>query len=206
MTSNWNGPGVGVLVPFLVVGLFTGFGSVLAFADQGEPSAAVETLEFVEEFEWVPADAPAEAAPLMRLVGRFHILLVHYPIAWMWLAAGLSLVRLRWPDRIGGWDLILIGLSVLALLPVLFTGWIHHLHITGDSQTLTLLQRHKILAFITLGAAVVAFVTRYRAGNGPMNKRHQLAFFILVLSTTLISITAHLGGSMVYGTDFLVFW
>ena len=186
--------------------LLVGFGPDSNQVEEIHTSVPAEGVEIIDEFEWVEA-GDAEGPPrLIQVMGRSHILLVHFPIAWMWLAAAVSWARLRWPRPIGRWDLILMGLTIVGLVPALATGWIHHLHVGDDAEMLNLLKWHKIFAFVTLGVAGLAFMVRLFSGNGSVNIGHRLAGLIILVGAIAVSITAHFGGAMVYGADYLCFW
>ena len=191
---------------WVVTCLLVGFAPVSNRAQEPQTEAPAEEAEIVDEFEWVDAGDAEGPSRLIRLMGRSHILLVHFPIAWMWLAAAVNWARLRWPSPIGRWDLVLIGLTIMALVPSLATGWIHHLHIGDDADMLSLLQWHKIFAFVTLGVVGSAFLVRFFSGNGPVNSGHRLAGMIMLVGAIAVSVTAHFGGSMVHGADFLYLW
>jgi len=151
--------------------------------------APVKEAEIVDEFEWVDAGDAEGPSRLIRVMGRSHILLVHFPIAWMWLAAAVCWARLRWPTPIARWDLVLMGLTIMALVPALATGWIHHLHIGDDADTPNLPQWHKFFAFVTLGVVGLAFLVRFFSGNGPVNSGHRLACMIMLVGAIAVSVT-----------------
>ena len=194
------------VVWWAVACLVFGYGPVFSLAQELETGAPAEGADLVEEFEWVDAGESAGPSRLVRVVGRSHILLIHFPIAWLWLAAAASWARMRWPAPIGRWDLVLTGLALAALVPTLATGWIHHWHVGCDAGMRELLYWHKTFAFVTLGVEGLAFLVRLFSGSGPVNTGHRLAGGMLLAAAISVSVTAHFGGSMVHGADFLYLW
>jgi uncharacterized membrane protein len=139
-------------------------------------------------------DAPAIAV----LFGRLHVMLVHFPVALLLAAAALTF----WPSRregqqvAAGWCL---GLGLLGALAAASSGWVlAMLESPGGAadQTLTW---HRAAGLLATGAALLAWLaTRVRALDRPLLRRGSL-----LLAAALVGLTGHLGGSMVYGKDWL---
>ena len=165
------------------------------------PAAVIADFE-----QWIrigapwPADAPMVTAtvapPRPPLVGRFHPLLVHLPIGALVVAAlaeVLVLVRgVTWSRAVSA------ALVVAAIGAALAVG--SGILLEGNQDPL-LLERHEMMGWATLVGAVAA------ASLALWRQRHPGSRLPLrlVLAAALIamSLAGHLGGSMVYGSDWL---
>jgi uncharacterized membrane protein len=185
---------------------------LLVAAGRGAPAIAApptpepDDMEWAEDFEIIDAGAAQTPPRIPVLFGRLHILVLHFPIAWVWLAAILAVLGLRHPTRIGHWDLILAIAAAASFLPALATGWVHHLNLDPHLAETILMDRHKTLAFIAFGFVAAAAALRTWAAQQHSQLPRRLATATLCIGTILTSTAAHFGGSMVYGPDFLHFW
>jgi uncharacterized membrane protein len=170
------------------------------------PAPEPDNAEWVEDFEIIDAGAAHAPPRIPVLFGRLHILVLHFPIAWVWLAAILAVLGMRRPTRIGHWDLALAAAAAASFLPALATGWVHHLNLDPQIADTLLMDRHKTLAFIAFGFVTAATALRAWAGKQDSPLPRRLATTSLCIGAILTSTAAHFGGSMVYGPDFLHFW
>jgi uncharacterized membrane protein len=153
-----------------------------------------------------PAAAPRKSRPWWGwvLLGRLHPLVVHFPIGLLTIAAvieGLHLLRRRSvPSEAGTYCLAfgVAGAIVSASLGTLNAG---HQTITGEAAVT--LERHQAMGWIAVIAAVAAL------GAGQMARRagkvRAVAVYLgLVFATSaVVGATGHLGGELVYGSDYL---
>jgi mono/diheme cytochrome c family protein len=170
--------------------------------------------------DWIAAGAPAavrEAArtsgPVgagsrvesttsrtFRWLGKFHLLLLHFPIALLLSAAVGEVVEtwrgFRQPSPAVQFCLALAAVNVV---PTVALGWLHAAAGNGVA-TPQLLTAHRWLGTFTgvwvLGTALGA---RWDARRGVRSRGVRAA---LVVGILLVVVTAHLGGLMAHGRDF----
>lgn len=137
------------------------------------------------------------------LVGKLHVVLVHFPIALMLLAClceGLHLA-LRRPFFHHAAEFNL-GLAILATIVTIIFGWILAAT-THDipADVKYLLPWHRWLGVAALVSAIGAFASLYLSR---LHWRGWIALYwtLLAISGLLIAITGHLGGTLVYGADY----
>jgi uncharacterized membrane protein len=140
------------------------------------------------------ADFQDRWADLALLVGRLHVLLVHLPIGFLVLLAGLELLS-RWP-RFKGANAS-AGFVLAGTVPATFAtagcGWL--LSRSGGYEP-DLLQQHMYAGFATAAAC---------AGTGLLYwLAHQTRYRWALAATCLALVVAgHSGGSLTHGRDFL---
>jgi len=138
----------------------------------------------------------------MALVGRLHPLLIHFPIALV-IAAGLA----ECAAIVSGnenWRTVAVGNvragAVFALLAAI-AGW--RLALAPEMEVSPLLEWHRWLGISGAGSAIAAALA-----TGAGRRRSTLQVWIyriaLAIAALLMAITGHLGGSLVWGVNFLV--
>ncbi len=153
---------------------------------------------------------PEESTGFLVFLGRFHPLLLHFPIVLVLLA--LTLETLNWyQNKYAGETSKASKISYL-FGPVLFVSAIsalvtviggYLLYRSGDYRG-ELVQRHLwggvVLVLAVNGAALFYLLSRYNEV-----KWHQTIYrcFILVAGI-VVMITSHIGGTITHGQDFLV--
>lgn len=167
----------------------------------------VEEVEDVEEVRAEPAAASPSTPGLSDALGRFHPVLVHFPIAWLLLAlmAELwALLRRSARELVARASPWLLLLTTLAAVPVVVTGLLRAASQSGaaaEVQARVLL--HRNLGLATLGAVLVAVSLRL-----VLRRRLSLGFRLLYLgalagAAVLVVIAGHLGGVLVHGEGYL---
>ncbi len=171
-------------------------------AAAAKPAAASDVAVQTAE----PPPMPVESISFHRvltLVGKLHLLVIHFPIALVLAAAAgevWSIYRKRPPlsDAVR-YCLSLAGLSAVSTAAL---GWIFAATSFGDSAP-HLLVFHRWLGATTAAVIVAAaFAAHRNASHGLHTRRVRL---LLLLAATLTVLTAHLGGLMAHGLDFFAF-
>jgi len=189
----------------LLLALFSGaVYPTVAAAQVDRDLEEVETIEEIEEVAPVNVNTEDGVPGALRLVGRIHPLLVHFPIAWMLLlllvdalAFGFNREALR---TVG---LPLLGITLVSFLPALATGLLNAGH--KDPATTHMLL-HRNAAFAATGLAALAFGVRWSRRSTGLRGKALAAYFALVaLSVAVLSFAGHLGGKMVFGEEYLPF-
>lgn len=132
---------------------------------------------------------------LLLFLGRLHPLVVHLPIGILVLLGGLELAG-RWsrfPRLSDAQRTAVLGAGALSAALAAGLGWL--LAERGDFAG-TLLDRHRLLGFLTMAAAVGLLVVhglRWTRAYGPL----------LALTLALLTGAGHYGGAMVHGENYL---
>jgi len=137
----------------------------------------------------------------MAFIGRLHPLLIHFPIALVVAAAAAEAAALLTAD--GGWGLVAdrnVRAGAFFALMATMAGW--RLALAPGMERSTLLEWHRWLgtlaAAATVGAALATARSVGRSARGVWTFR-----FALLAAAALVALTAHLGGQLVWGADFL---
>lgn len=137
---------------------------------------------------------------IIALFGRFHPLLVHFPIALLVVATGLRVCALVWkrPALRAGTPLLVV-LAALSAVAAAAAGIALASSDRWHGAAANKLELHRWLTLAGTAIAVTAAVlerARSRKENDVMHTA------LLVLSTGLVAAGAHLGGALVFGDDF----
>lgn len=138
-----------------------------------------------------------ETDALLRLAGRLHVLAVHFPIALLWFAALVELLRVvgRREGRSPVVSACLAG-GALSAAAAAGLGWLHaEVEPLGSSLEDTLFL-HRWLGVATAVVAVNAWGLSYRRGPAYLGA--------LALTLGLVTATGHLGGVLVFGDGWLL--
>jgi uncharacterized membrane protein len=155
--------------------------------------------------EWIAAGAPdatpvASADRILRWLGKFHLLLLHFPIALV-VAAGLGEARSVWRRSPQPSETVrfCFWLAALTAIPTAVLGWLHAANASGlgSSQLLT---AHRWLGTTAAVWLVITAVCVERDARSGLRSR---AAWLLMTSGILVTaLTAHLGGLLDRGSDF----
>lgn len=164
-----------------------------------------------------------EAAPLLlaeegfgKFLGRFHPIVIHFPIAMLVVAALIEAVRLlsskaRRPTSFG-----LTAVIVAAIFGVLSaaSGWLNAEFEAAEQTTDLFLHRWlgvsvAVISLVLAPMAILAAI--HREPSDPL-EREQMppsrAFAIyrygVIVAAFLVAFTGHLGGELVYGDGYLM--
>jgi len=146
----------------------------------------------------LPLYKPGDVPYVLLMIGRFHPVVLHFPIVLIILALILELLRRG--RLIGSADLVVtIILIAAAVTTVVAIGSGYLLYASGDYSG-SLLQRHLWIGVITgvciLSTVVLFFLFRHTNFSG-------LYFFGLLMSNAAVAYTSHLGGALTHGEDYL---
>jgi uncharacterized membrane protein len=138
---------------------------------------------------------------LMSFIGRFHPLLVHFPIALVLAAAAAELVVLATPRKT--WRIVAVAnLQAAAVMCVVtaITGWLFASSPLVDASPS--LEWHRWLGMAgaagVIGAALLS--SRLQRSSRRSAFVYRVTLFVTAL---LVAITGHLGGTLVWGAGFL---
>lgn len=139
----------------------------------------------------------APTLPAWEMIGRWHVVVVHFPVALLVTALGLEWLgcwRKRELWREAARVLIVVGSvgGMLAAVTGLVAGEFHGY--AGE-----LLRNHRWAGIVT-AASMVLLLWRARKRRQSGNL---LLLAVLVVVVALVTVTAHWGGSLVHGVGFL---
>jgi len=133
----------------------------------------------------------------MAFVGRLHPLLIHFPIALVVVAALAEFVAMVTADE--RWRTVAVANlragAFFALLAAV-AGW--RLALAPEMEESPLLEWHRWLGTAAAAAAFATGSIRRRLALGALTYRTAL-----FAAGTLVAVTGHLGGLLVWGANFL---
>lgn len=149
---------------------------------------------------------------IARFVGRTHAILVHFPIALLIVAATVEVIAaLR--DRFGPAErpltishagLVCIGFGAAGAIAASTAGWLNaDIEGVGSSVAGTLFW-HRWLGITVCIFACTIIITGLLARSGVRRRAVVMYRSLLLVAALLVGITGHLGGDMVYGSDYLL--
>ena len=149
---------------------------------------------------------------LLQVFGRAHVVLVHFPIALLIIAAifelGGLLGRLGRRGSCETWRPNRVILGFVAVGAVMGgvtagSGWSYAAYDLGDDAR-TLLWQHRWLGIAAASMAIVALGLGMIALARPQRRTRNLFAMLLLVCSGLIGVTGHLGGSLVHGSNHLL--
>ena len=136
----------------------------------------------------------------MAFIGRLHPLIVHFPIALVIIAALAE--SGAWLTRDSRWRLVAfanVRVAAVFAIAAAFAGW---RFAVAPADSPPLVEWHRWLgvcaAAVTVAAALATANDEGRSPVAGWMYRTALTF-----ATVLVIVTAHLGGVLVWGADFL---
>ena len=129
----------------------------------------------------------------LEFVGRLHPLAVHVPIGVLLLLVVAEVVGAKWEQTKLSVGSRLVVLAVAAGGAALAAGCGWFLGENGSYDEV-LLDRHRLLGFVTLGLTIVLLLVR---------ERRRVYEFALGLTVVALSLAGHNGGSLTHGQDYL---
>jgi hypothetical protein len=178
--------------------------SALSVRGQEPPTAPTSTQPGVEpgsssdtsEAETVPEVPPGSTTyRVIKFAGKFHLLLLHFPIAFLFAA---TLVQWYWivTGRGEGVAPMLLWFGAVGAVAAAALGWMYAYDSVYFGDDENLLFWHRWLGTGTAVAATVVVLLKNRLGPKTLA-------VALTLCATLVAAAAHFGASLVYGAGFL---
>jgi len=139
-------------------------------------------------------------------IGRLHPMWVHFPIALLVAAALAELLTMRFGDpRFAFAARFTLWTGAIGALVAAALGWADALAVADDytGRSVKLLFYHRWAGTTTAAVALIALALceRFHRTSNPKHRRiYRLAVFTAVL---LVTVTGHLGASLVFGWNYL---
>lgn len=146
--------------------------------------------------------AQEEAPRLLFFIGRFHPLLIHFPVVLVFLALLFEVLRRIKLIHISATALgLILGMSLISSLISLGMGFM--LYYTGEYVG-DILQQHLwggIILTASLAVACFLFLSHYKSSS---RLTYTAYFYVLLFANAALIYTSHQGGSLTHGSEFLV--
>ena len=149
------------------------------------------------------AELDGEEGPaLLAFFGRFHIVVLHLPIAWLLLVPLLEIVAWKWKldniRAVAGIVLLLAALSAVVAATLGFSLAV------ADAYAGSTVTAHMWFGIATACFAIIALLARELRESGPTPLLAKQAYPVM-LAASLVTVTlgGHLGGSLVQGEGYL---
>jgi len=136
----------------------------------------------------------------MTLLGKFHPLLVHFPIALVLAAAASEFVVIATPRQ--AWRTVAVAnLRAGAAMAIVtaITGWLFALSPLVDASPS--LEWHRWVGMAGAAGAIGAALLSWRV-QVPARRSAFVYRLTLFVTALLVAITGHLGGTLVWGARF----
>lgn len=145
-------------------------------------------------------DHSAHGIGIIGWIGKFHIVIIHFPIALIVLAASCALYHKKWPrPHLQAMALLCTHIAMLSAVVATALGWATWTQAAYPGSE-TILLFHQYLGTAT---ALICIVASIAAGRSLEQARHpRIWFYTIILGAILVSITGHFGGALVYGSDY----
>ena len=182
-------------------------GLLLVLALTAQVSAQEEGMPEIQELEQFEEMEPQKTEPTtLELIGRFHPMLVHFPIAWLILLSLGEIYNLL-NRQIFLWKPILYihVLAMLSFIPAAVTGFILAAHSGTDADFLLLMTTHRNLNIAGGGLCLISLAVRVKAGLDLRGIIRITVVLLILLATATVLIASHYGGEMVWGKSFFPF-
>ena len=139
------------------------------------------------------------------LLGKFHPILVHFPIAGVFFTFLLQMVSFLFKEQDLYFSIgVLLILSVLSIVVATLSGWNNADMRSFTGEDLNLVFWHRWLAIASNVLVVLTMIlhSKCKEAQGIVFGAYM---FFLILSVSLISLTGHFGGILVYGLNYFNF-
>lgn len=152
----------------------------------------------------LPILFPLDGEPsgnLSAALGRFHIILLHFPIALVFLVPALELMGLvpRWRDFRKATPPLLV-LAIISATLACVLGW---LLARGEGLSGSLVNNHMWAGILTTVFLVIAYLLRSFADQGKNTFAGAAYYLALPLCLFTLTTGSHDGASLVHGKDYL---
>jgi uncharacterized membrane protein len=146
----------------------------------------------------------ADAQSWWLFAGKFHPMVVHFPIALLLVAAGAEFLRLRR----GGWRpgrtaVVCLAIGAPAAVFAAVLGWSDAQTAGHQGSTAWVLAVHRWLGVGTAAAGLLALGAALASRAGQSRVAFAWYRFGVILSAALVGATGHFGGALIYGPTYI---
>ncbi len=145
--------------------------------------------------------ASGDVPDFVLFLGRFHPVVLHFPIGLLLLAAFMELlVRYRRAEHLAPAIPLILGLGAASAFVTSIAGLLLSL---GEDYEEVLVNRHMWLGFGVAAASTAAFVLKKRLGREQTRSLARGYAAALSLTVLLLVPGSHFGASLTHGSDYL---
>lgn len=146
---------------------------------------------------------PGEVNKTVRLIGKFHPVVIHFPIALIMLA-GLSelLFILTGKTLFSSTSRVSIFLGALGAAVAVTLGWAASVYAQYPGETGKVLTIHKWLGTSTGILIIIGAIFSELWYRNEKNYNRLIYRIILLLGVILVGLTGHFGAALVFGVDY----
>ncbi|WP_020470461.1 c-type cytochrome domain-containing protein [Zavarzinella formosa] len=171
----------------------------------GAPDVFAHTFETPEGPEPISREIPriTAAQRMIRWLGKFHLLMLHFPVALI-LAAAFAEAWAMWRRNPIPSDTVrfCLALGAITAIPTAGLGWLFAASGNGIGSP-QLLNAHRWLGTTTALCLVLAAIASEH--DARQKQRHPVTRLLLAVGVAFLSLTAHLGGLLSRGEDFFAY-
>jgi uncharacterized membrane protein len=131
-----------------------------------------------------------------NLMNHLHGALNHFPIALLFVSAGLDFVPWKTPNlRSSAWLLLVLG--TLGAIAATVSGLLAHLAYEDDPYLLSAMEVHQYLAFVTTALFAALTAWRWRSLRRGSDVGGNTVYLVLILlGVVVLGVTGFLGGNL----------
>lgn len=143
------------------------------------------------------------AGAVIRLLGRFHPLVIHFPIAFLLVAAAMEVVGMLWkrlfyPEA----QYVCLTVGAAGALVAAPLGWADAASLRFGPEDTLALGLHRWLETSVAASSIAIWLLGARLRTGSMPRFHRTFQVLLLAAAAALGIGAHFGGILVYGHDY----
>jgi len=174
-------------------------------AEHDEPPPGAEADNDHEHDHSAHAETASGLTKALSYLGRFHVLAIHFPIALLVVGALFEFASMLGAgDRAQGMVRASVGLGAVSALVAAPLGLMNAIGAEYAGVLSDVFWWHRLLGLTTAGLATLAWImVEWRARKPSPNVKTAARIAVLV-SAALVGITGHLGGSLVFGWEYLL--
>lgn len=142
----------------------------------------------------------------VRFVGKFHPVVIHFPIALLLGAALAELIaQFCRPIAFGEIGHFCLWLGALGAIVAAPLGWAAAAHARYPADLVQSLWWHRWMGTITAVLAVITVVVAEVARKKPVGRLTKVYRILIFLIAGLVSVTGHFGATLIYGAGYFKF-
>lgn len=139
----------------------------------------------------------------LQLIGRLHPLVVHFPIALLFVAGAVELVRVfRNNTTLGIVVVWALGFGALGAIVAASSGWLFASDYHPQPSLGWMLRLHRVLGIATAAFASISWFAARAWAETPSFWARLARRSLIWLTTLALAVTAHFGAIMVWGEEY----